>query len=285
MKSLKVLARAKINLNLYVLNKREDNYHNIKSIFHKIDLYDELTLTKSNTFKLNSNINTLNNESNIIYKAYKKLKELYPSIKGVEVSLKKTIPMQAGLGGGSTDCASFLLAMNDLYNLNLTKKELENIGSSLGADVVPCLYDVPLLAEGIGERVTPIDSNLNFYSLIIKPNMSCSTKEMYEKIDDNKEPIIDNTDIIIEGLKTNNIELISNNLYNSFEQAVDNQNLINKIKKELQDNGAIASLMTGSGSCIFGLFKTKEQATIAYDKLKEQYEIYICSSYNKKHTN
>ena len=282
MKEIKKLARAKINLNLYVLNKREDNYHNIKSIFHKIDLYDEITVKKSNTFQLHTNIESLNNETNIIYKAYQKLKEQYKEIEGVEVTLTKKIPMQAGLGGGSTDCASFLLSILELYKLNISKEKLETIASSLGADVVPCLYDEPLLAEGIGEIITPIESNLKFYTIVIKPNMSCSTKEMYQKIDSQKEKQIDNTDTIIEALKNNNLDLLSNKLYNSFETVVDNQELINKIKKELQTYGAVTSLMTGSGSCIFGLYKTKEQATIAYNKLKEQYETYICSSYNSK---
>ncbi len=283
MNEIKVKSRAKINLNLYVLNKRKDNYHNIKSIFHKIDLYDDLILKKNDIFQLHTNIESLNNKDNIIYKAYLKLKKIYPSIKGVDVTLNKKIPMQAGLGGGSTNCASFLLAMNKLYNLKINKNQLEEIGASLGADVVPCLYDIPLLAEGIGEKITTIDSKLNFYIVLIKPNISCNTKEMYELIDKKKENAIDKTDLIIEGLKTNNLDLVANNLYNSFEYVVNNQTLIN-IKKDLNEHGALASQMTGSGSCIFGLFKTEDSANKAYEALKKNYEIYICSSYNKKHT-
>lgn len=120
-------ARAKINLSLEVLNKRDDNYHNIKSIFQKINLYDEIYIEKndSNEFKLETNIESLNNTENIIYKAYLKLKEKYDNISGIKIILKKKIPMQAGLGGGSTDCASFIIGINKLFNLNISKNEIE----------------------------------------------------------------------------------------------------------------------------------------------------------------
>ncbi len=148
-------ARAKINLNLIVLNKREDNYHNIKSIFQKINLYDELYITKTenNSFELETNIEEINNKENIIYKAYNKLKEKYSFITGVKVKLNKKIPMQTGLAGGSTDCASFILSMNKLFNLNLSKKEIVDIGKSLGADVIQCFYNNAIMAEGIGDII------------------------------------------------------------------------------------------------------------------------------------
>ena len=114
-------ARAKINLSLNVLDKRPDNYHNLESIFQKINLYDELYIekTEQNGIKIHTNVENLPEQDNIIYKAYLKLKEENPKIKGVKVILKKNIPTQAGLGGGSTDCASFILAMNKLYDLKL----------------------------------------------------------------------------------------------------------------------------------------------------------------------
>ena len=278
MKTITIKAKAKINLNLYVLNKREDNYHNLKSIFQKINLYDYLTLKKHKDYKMITNIPEINNENNIIYKAYLKLKDLYPQIKGVEINLQKNIPMQAGLGGGSTDCASFLIAMNKLYNLKMTSKEIEAIGVTLGADVIPCLHKGTMLVEGIGDIVKDIPNNTKYYLVIVKPSMNCSTKEMYNRIDSSNEEIIDKTDILIKALKTNNISLIKNNLYNSFERVVDNQDIINNIKKELLNNGSIESLMTGSGSCIFGIFKTKYKAQKAYNNIKNKYEVYICSS-------
>lgn len=280
-------ARAKINLNLIVLNKRKDGYHNLKSVFQKINLYDEIYVKKipDNKFELKTNIESINNNQNIIYKAYIKLKEKYKNITGVQVVLNKKIPMQAGLGGGSTDCASFIICMNKLFHLNLSKIEIEKLGSSLGADVVPCLYDGVVLAEGIGDKVTKIDTNLKYYTIIIKPKMSCDTKEMYNKIDSqNRIDKIDTSDKIIKGLMNNDIDAIANNLYNSFERVI-KDDTIEKIKNEFIKNGAIGSLMTGSGSCVFGLFKNKRMAREAYKNLKDIYEAYICISYNKKMDN
>lgn len=281
MNEIYMKARAKINLNLLVLNKREDNYHNIKSVFQKINLYDEMLVKKSNTFELQTNIEELNNKDNIIYKAYEKLKNKYDNITGVIVKLKKNIPMQAGLAGGSTDCASFILCMNKLFDLNLSKQEMEDLGKSLGADVVPCFYNKALLVEGIGDKITKLNTNFKYYILIIKPKMSNSTKKMYEKLDSKNEiQQDDNTNKIICALEKNNIEELGNNLYNVFEKASDEIKTIENIKEEFIKNGALGSLMTGSGSCIYGLFENKENAKNAYNILKENYKIYICTSYN-----
>ena len=157
-------AKAKINLTLNVLDKRPDNYHNIESVFQKISLYDELIIEKnnSNKFNLECNLKELETDSNILFKAYKKLKEQFPNISGINVKLIKHIPMQAGLGGGSSDCASFLIGVNTLFNLNLSQVDINNIGKDLGADVVPCMYKL-VKSEGIGDIVTELKSNLKYY--------------------------------------------------------------------------------------------------------------------------
>ena len=167
MDKIYIKARAKVNLTLEILDKRKDNYHNLKSVFQKINLYDEIYIykTKDDDFKLETNIQELNNKDNIIYKAYIKLKERFKVISGVKVILNKRIPMEAGLAGGSTDCASFILGMNKLFNLKLSKDEMTNLGRSLGADVVPCLYNKAVLAEGIGEIITKINTNFKYYIL------------------------------------------------------------------------------------------------------------------------
>lgn len=277
-------ARAKINLNLEILNKRDDGYHNLKSIFQKINLYDELYIKKidKNEFKLQTNVDSLNNSQNIIYKTYIKLKQKYPNITGIKVILNKKIPMQAGLGGGSTDCASFILCMNKLFHLGLSKIEMERIGKNLGADVVPCLYNGATFVQGIGDKITKINTNFKYYIVIIKPQISCNTKEMYDKFDrKNKVDEISKSEKIIEALKNNNVNAIAENLYNSFESVIE-ENTIFKIKNELIKNKAIGSSMTGSGSCVFGIFKNKEIAKSAYENLKNKYQTYICTSYNLK---
>lgn len=285
MEKIETHAYAKINLTLDILNKREDNYHNIKSIFQKISLYDDLTIIKTNTdnIELETNVENINNNDNIVCKAYRRLKEKFPFITGIKVILEKRIPMQAGLGGGSTDCASFLKAMNSLFELNLSLKELKEIGKSLGADVVPCLYDGALLAEGIGEIITPIDTNFKYNLLIIKPEFSNNTKEMYQLIDN--ENLIrtsndDKTDNVLYALLKNDITMLSNNLYNVFEMVSENKEIIDSFKSILKNNGAIDSLMTGSGSCIYGIFENKEKAIEAYNNLKDSYQVYLCEAQN-----
>lgn len=279
MNQVYIKARAKINLTLEVLDKREDNYHNLKSVFQKVNLYDEIYIynLENNDFILDTNIDGLDVKDNIIYKAYVKLKEKFEIISGVRVVLNKRIPMQAGMAGGSTDCASFILAMKKLFNLDLSESEIISLGKSLGADVVPCLYNKAVLAEGIGEIITKIDTNFKYYIVVIKPQLSCNTGEMFKKLDERNRILkIDNTENVIKALENKDIELLSNNLYNTFEEVVEAE----KIKKELIENKALGALLTGSGSCVFGIFKNKEDAKFAYKNLKDKYKTYICTSYN-----
>lgn len=278
-------ARAKINLTLNILNKRPDNYHNLESIFQKINLYDELYIEKTHgeTLELISNLENVKLEDNIIYKAYIMLKEQYKIINGIRVILNKKIPTEAGLAGGSTDCASFILAINKLYNLNMKEKELIDIGKKLGADVCPCYYNTAVKAEGIGEIITKINTMFKYYLLIIKPQISCSTKNMFNKIDKTSNlGEIQKSEPVIKALETNNLELLCNNLYNRFEDVVDEKNIISNLKTQLKNSGAIGTLMTGSGSCVFGIYQNKNQAKYAYEILKNKYDIYICTSYNKR---
>lgn len=269
-------ARAKINLTLNVLNKREDGYHNIESVFQKISLYDEIYVKRCNNedfLEIKSNVKSLEGSNNIIYKAYKLLKEEYDTIKGVQVFLKKNIPMQAGLAGGSTDCASFIECMNELFGLNLSFADMQAIGVRLGADVPATFYREPIIAKGIGDIIENIDKKIKFYLVIIKPDFSCDTKAMFEKLDKTSEIKQEyNSQIVKEAIITNNIELLVNSLYNVFENSVDN---IKDIKEELLKQGALGSLMTGSGSCIYGIFKQKAQAKIAFRRLSRIYDTYF----------
>ena len=225
----------------------------------------------------------LNTKENIIYKAYVKLKEKYKAISGIEVTVNKKIPMQAGMAGGSTDCAAFIIAMNKLFDLKLTKKEIESLGKSLGADVVPCFYNKPVKAEGIGDIITNIDTDFKYYMVIIKPKIACNTKEMYQKLDTEEDiQQLHTSENIIKALENKDIYLLANNLYNVFEEVIQEKEIIQDIKKELIKNGALQALMTGSGSCVYGIFKDKQSAKNAYIALKDKYLTYICVSYNVK---
>lgn len=283
MKEIYMKARAKINLNLEIVEKRKDNYHNIKSVFQKINLYDEIYIQKSNNddCEIQTNVEELNNKENIIYKAYLKLKEQNPNITGINIKINKKIPMQAGLAGGSTNCASFILGMNKLFNLRLSKNQIKDICKTLGADVIPCLYNRAILAQGIGDIITRINTNLKYYILIIKPKISCNTKTMYQELDTRNDiKQIHKSEEIINALESNNIEKLSHNLYNVFENVIEEKEIIQNLKKELIENGAIGSAMTGTGSCVYGIFENKEKAKTGYNILKDKYQIYICTSYN-----
>lgn len=245
MEQIYLKARAKINLTLEVIGKREDNYHNIRSVFQKINLYDELYIKKTATddIEIQTNIEELNREENIIYKAYLMLKKNYKNITGIQVKLNKKIPMQAGLAGGSTDCASFIVGMNQLFELNLSQAEMEKIGSSLGADVVPCFYNQAVMGEGIGEIITPIHTKLKYYLVIIKPKMSCNTKELFHKIEQQKKIVQpDNAHKIMQALEKEELEQLVPNLYNVFEIVIEEKDRIQNIKKELIKQGAIRKL-------------------------------------------
>lgn len=235
-------ARAKVNLSLNVINKRPDNYHNLESIFQKINLYDELYIEKTNgeALELISNLKNVKLEDNIIYKAYIKLKEQYKVIKGIKVTLNKKIPTEAGMAGGSTDCASFILAVNKLYNLNMSEQELIDLGKTLGADVCPCYYNVAVKGEGIGEIITKINTTFKYYILVIKPKISYSTKNMFKKIDETEQlRKFQKSAPIIEALETDNLELLCNNLYNVFEEVIEEKDIINELKINLIQNGAM----------------------------------------------
>lgn len=277
-------ARAKINLTLNVLEKRPDNYHNIESVFQKISLYDELFIKKNDNdcLYLECNLKELENQSNILYKTFNALKKEFPKISGVNVKLVKHIPLQAGLGGGSTDCASFILGMNSLFNLNASEEKLIEIGKSLGADVVPCMYNL-VKSEGIGDIVTKLKSNLTYYILLMKPNYECNTRIMYEKLDSNPNLVQKyNTNDVINVLKNGNITDLQGKLYNVFENVIEEKEELNKIKNDFLSSGAIDTLLSGSGSCIYGIYETKKDANKAFDYLKSKYncKIYKCISCN-----
>lgn len=277
-------ARAKINLTLNVLEKRPDNYHNIESVFQKISLYDELFIKKNDNdcLYLECNLKELENQSNILYKTFNALKKEFPKISGVNVKLVKHIPLQAGLGGGSTDCASFILGMNSLFNLNASEEKLIEIGKGLGADVVPCMYNL-VKSEGIGDIVTKLKSNLTYYILLMKPNYECNTRIMYEKLDSNPNLVQKyNTNDVINILKNGNITDLQGKLYNVFENVIEEKEELNKIKNDFLSSGAIDTLLSGSGSCIYGIYETKKDANKAFDYLKSKYncKIYKCISYN-----
>ena len=186
MDSVWINAPAKINIGLDVLRRREDGYHEVKMIMQSIRLFDRLTLTKTSEagIHLHTNLRFLPvNEDNLVYRSAKLLMDEFGIQEGVDIRLDKRIPVAAGMAGGSTDAASCMLAMNDLFQLGLSKRALMKRGVTLGADIPYCILQGTALAEGIGEKLTPITSGCPFcYVLLAKPNISISTASVYQNL-------------------------------------------------------------------------------------------------------
>ena len=230
----------KINLGLRIVRKREDGYHDLETIFVPIyGLHDELEVVPSPSFSFVQEGIAVDckPEDNLIVKCYRQMKAKYPQIGDVKVCFKKNIPFGAGLGGGSSDAAHMAIALNELFNLGLNKAKLAAEVASLGADCPFFIYNVPCFAEGIGDRLTPIDLDLKGTRIVmIKPEEGVSTREAYSGILPNPNPF--------------------NRKTNDFEKTVfPFHPIIAEIKKRLLDAGAFYASMSGSGSTVFGLFK------------------------------
>jgi len=267
---LTVKAPAKINWSLFVLDKREDGYHNILSLLHCIGLYDILEFELSDTLTLESGLD-LPCERNLVYKAASLLKNYSGTEKGARIILKKEIPLGAGLGGGSSDAAFALMALNNLWELDLGKSELKVLGSALGSDV-PFFFDGPLAeAEGRGERLTSLPVARSYVLLLVKADCSVSTSWAYGALDgegegkvEKMENKMNNIQLIYRALAAGDVYSIAGNAHNDFENAViRHYPVIGAVKERLLKNGAVMALMSGSGSTVFGLFEDENAALTA----------------------
>ena len=249
-----LLAPAKINIGLKVLNKRPDGYHNLDSVFYPIPLYDIMEFSKTNKFELITSGLTVDGEisDNLVFKAYELINRQY-NIGGLRIHLHKTIPMGAGLGGGSSNAASTLIAINSIFKLGLDNTKLAEMAKQLGADCPFFIYNRPVNATGIGTRFTDVDLDLTGYHIVlIKPDLHISTAEAYSGV----KLEGDNATLNLSAL--NNIDLWHNQFPNSFENHLFlKYPLLNELKESLYQQGAVYASMSGSGSSIFGIFKTK----------------------------
>lgn len=266
-------AYAKINLGLDVLRRRPDGYHDVKMIMQTVDLYDVLSVSKKEEDTIT--IATKNeelpvNEDNLIYKAVKLMKDTYGLTGGVHVDLVKNIPIAAGMAGGSTDAAAAMRAMNKLYDLNRPLKELEKHAVKIGADVPYCIQGGTVLSEGIGELLTDLPDAPQCILLIAKPDISVSTKYVYENLNLpglKKHPDIDAMVVAIKaGDMQGMLEPMDNVLASVTEEKY---KIIKEIKQTMEKGGAIKAMMSGSGPTVFGIFETMVQAAGAYDAIKE----------------
>ena len=274
MDEISLKALAKINLGLDVLGKREDGYHEVRMVMQTIHLYDrvEIKKTRSPHIHVETNLYYLPvNEDNLVYRAAKLMKDEFQIKEGVRIVLQKFIPVAAGLAGGSSDAAAVLVGMNRIFNLGLKQNKLMELGLKIGADVPYCVMGGTALAEGIGEKLTPLAPAPDCYVLVAKPDINVSTKYVYEHLDAQeirKHPDIDG---MVEAIAEESLQGILDRMENVLETVtVSAYPIIQKIKDRMKELGAINSLMSGSGPTVFGIFVEKDMARRAYDKLEEE---------------
>ena len=266
---MKLYPNCKINLGLRVVRKREDGYHDLETIFVPIyGLHDELEVTIIDEMSAAKPLNggllfkqegiavDCKAEDNLIVQCYRRMQAKYPQIGAVEVRFKKNIPFGAGLGGGSSDAAHMAIALNELFELGLSKAQLAEEVKPLGADCPFFVYNTPCYAEGIGDILTPIELDLKGTRIVlIKPDEGVSTKEAYSGI--TKHPEVEGEiQKAVATMRQKCTETDYSVFVNDFEKTVFPKHpIIGEIKKRLLDAGAYYASMSGSGSTVFGLFK------------------------------
>ena len=273
-----VRARAKINLTLDVTGRREDGYHTVEMVMQSIALHDTVRVTtihgekKPRGIVLSCSLPFLpTDERNLAYRAAELFyKETGALLETCEIHIEKRIPVAAGLAGGSTDAAAVLRALNALHTAGLTDDELCEMGLKLGADVPFCIDGGAAAAAGIGEKLTPVESHLPLWLVITKPKAGCSTPAMYRRIDEMGESLRQRftTQEAAEALEKGDLARLCGSLYNVFEEVTALPEL-SEIRQELRRSGALAAIMTGSGSAVFGIFPEESAAKAAAEKMAE----------------
>ena len=273
MNEYRIKAYAKINLGLDVVRRLENGYHEVKMVMQTVGIYDVLDFQRTaGGIVITTDSGELpTDENNLIYKAAKLMMEAYHIGEGVKIHLEKHIPIAAGMAGGSTDAAATLKGMNRLFDLGCTLKDLMELGVKIGADVPYCVMGGTALAEGIGEKLTPLAPAPDCYVLVAKPDINVSTKYVYEHLD--AQEIVKHPDIdgMVEAITEESLQGILDRMENVLETVtVSAYPVIQTIKDRMKDLGAINSLMSGSGPTVFGIFVEKDMARRAYDKLEDE---------------
>ncbi len=288
MKKIRLKAMAKINLGLDVVKKREDGYHEVRMIMQTIRMYDQIQLEIEDTpgIRVKTNLYYLPvNEDNLVYKAARLLMEEFHVEKGLRIELKKFIPVAAGMAGGSADAAAVLVGVNRLFHLNLSRKELMERGVKIGADVPYCILRGTALAEGIGEKLTPLPAAPECHVLIAKPGVHVSTKFVYTNLDVKSlehHPDIDGQIRAIQSGSLSDMAALCENVLETV--TVPAYPVIDEIKAVMEGQGALKAMMSGSGPTVFGLFEDREKAKKAYDILYNgelAKQVYLTTFFNR----
>lgn len=281
---MKTKQNGKINVGLKVLNKRTDGYHNLISVFVPICLYDTLRYRRTRS-KIVVKTKAISQEKNIVYKTAKLIQEKYDVKRGICINIRKGIPIAAGLGGGSADAAMTIKILNKLWGLNLSFAEMSKLGEEIGSDVPFFIHNELAVVRGRGEDVEKLDSSIKLFLLLIKPDFGFQTKKVFSNLPQKIESE-NKIDKVVVGFRESDLEKIVANLKNDLESGIlcdsSKAKVIIKIKNDLIKVGALNSSMSGSGSCVYGIFKHDNELKAARKMLlKEGYQkrqVYMISS-------
>ena len=288
MRTTKVKAYAKINLTLEVESKRPDGYHTLNTVMQAVSLYDHIKIAvkEQGGISLSCNLNYVPcDERNIVHKA---AVQFYNAIGkteyGLEIDMEKRIPVGAGLAGGSADCGAVLLALNRLEGYPLSKEQLYELGAKLGSDVPFTMMGGCAVAYGLGYDLTPIAPMPNCYLVLCKPRFSISTKGAFEALTPEDYSTENHSAKMVELVESGDIFAVAKGLYNSFEEPVAKKRpQIHAIKAKLLDCGAIGTLMSGSGSTVYGIFTNSRRAHGAQRSMRRLcQEVYLTRPMRKE---
>ena len=281
-KKYQIKAYAKINLGLDVLGRLPNGYHQVKMVMQTVDIWDVLSFEKVDVgITLTTDAGELSTgDDNLICRAVRLLQEEYGFMGGVRIHLEKHIPIAAGMAGGSADAAATLKGINALYELGASQERLQELGVRIGADVPYCVLGGTALAEGIGERLTPLPDAPQCTLLIVKPKQGISTKEVYTELDaltSYQHPDIDG---MIAAIRAGDVAGVIARRGNVLESVtVCKCPAIAGIKERMDACGALGSLMSGSGLTVFGFFTSEEAAEAAREQLLREKSLDIQQSF------
>ena len=272
MDKISINAMAKINLGLDVLRRRENGYHDVKMIMQTVNIYDTLEFIKTEETGIVVKADAIElptDENNLIYKATRLLFDKCGVTGGVDITLTKRIPIAAGMAGGSTDAAAALVGINQLFDLRLSIQELKEIGVKIGADVPYCIEGGTALSEGIGEILTKLPDAPDCFVVVAKPEISVSTKYVYENLHANELKYHPDIDGMTEAIRNGDLDGVCKRMENVLETVTEKKYpVISELKLLLKNAGAENSLMSGSGPTVFAIFKEEEKANIALEAVR-----------------
>lgn len=289
MNTIKLKARAKINISLDIVGKRDNGYHEVEMIMQTINLYDDMTLTKKDhdEITIKTNLSYLpTDRRNLIYQIIEYMKSEFKIEKGVHVDLFKRIPVAAGLAGGSSNGAQTILGMNTLFNLKLDMDTMLGIGAKFGSDIPYCMIQGTALATGLGEKIELLNPFPEFHVVLLKPKFGVSTATVYKgyRLEEEKEH--PPTKELLKAIDKQDRTYICRNLVNVLESVSCKLHPeINEIKDKLKSLHADGVLMSGSGPSVFGLFTDYAQAKQAADLFRQEKQmqyVYLTTIHNVK---